>query len=126
MPIFDQGYQHWSGTLSGHASRWLAVTRQGVRAQMKNRWVRALIILAWIPAGLLVFATSVWGLFEQKSTLVMPLVESMQIIPAEIRAGPKMYRGAVWTMAYFFFFYVEITFAMLLVVLVGPNLVSQD
>ena len=31
MPIFDQGYQHWSGTLSGHSWRWLTITRHGVR-----------------------------------------------------------------------------------------------
>ena len=31
MPIFDQGYQHWTGHLSGHAWRWLAITRHGVR-----------------------------------------------------------------------------------------------
>ena len=31
MPIFDQGYQHWQGKLSGHAWRWLSITRQGVR-----------------------------------------------------------------------------------------------
>jgi hypothetical protein len=31
MPIFDQGYQHWSGALSGHAWRWLVITRHGVR-----------------------------------------------------------------------------------------------
>ena len=37
MPIFDQGYQHWQGQLSGQAGRWLAITRQGVRAQLKNR-----------------------------------------------------------------------------------------
>ena len=31
MPIFDQGYQHWSGKLWGHGWRWLAITRHGVR-----------------------------------------------------------------------------------------------
>ena len=36
MPIFDQGYQHWKGTLSGHAWRWLAITRQGLRGQLKS------------------------------------------------------------------------------------------
>ena len=40
MPIFDQGYQHWTGPLSGHAWRWLAVARHGVRATLKNRVVR--------------------------------------------------------------------------------------
>ena len=36
MPIFDQGYQHWDGKLSGHAWRWLAVARRGVKTQLKQ------------------------------------------------------------------------------------------
>ena len=39
MPIFDQGYQHWSGQLSGHAWRWLAITRHGVRIGMQSRTI---------------------------------------------------------------------------------------
>ena len=39
MPIFDQGYQHWSGALSGQAWRWLTITRQGVRVEPFGRVV---------------------------------------------------------------------------------------
>ena len=46
MPIFDQGYQHWQGKLSGHGWRWLAVARHGVRAQLKNRFVRLMLLMA--------------------------------------------------------------------------------
>ncbi len=47
MPIFDQGYQHWTGELTGHAWRWLAITRHGVRVGMKNRLLATR--LAWSP-----------------------------------------------------------------------------
>ena len=50
MPILDQGYQHWNGTLKGHAGRWLAITRQGIRAQSRNRWVWFVIAIACLPA----------------------------------------------------------------------------
>ena len=53
MPIFDQGYQHWSGTLSGHAWRWLTITRHGVRVGMKNILLRLLVIVSWLPAAVL-------------------------------------------------------------------------
>ena len=43
MPIFDQGYQHWSGELSGHTWRWLAITRHGVRVALSNRWIRGVL-----------------------------------------------------------------------------------
>src|SRR5439155_1747445 len=54
MPIFDQGYQHWKGPLAGHAWRWLAVARHGVRATLKGRIVKGLLFLAWVPAMVLV------------------------------------------------------------------------
>src|ERR1700681_3509418 len=50
MPIFDQGYQHWNGELTSHAWRWWAITRHGVRVGMKNRFLRLMIIVAWLPA----------------------------------------------------------------------------
>src|SRR5437016_206429 len=72
MPIFDQGYQHWQGTLSGQAGRWLAITRRGVRTQLKNRGVRWVILAAWGPALLLSSFLVVWGLFEKQSSLLTP------------------------------------------------------
>ena len=74
MPIFDQGYQHWEGTLSGHAWRWWTITRRGVRAQLKSRWVRIIVILAWVPALALAFLMIVWGLLEQQAELIQPLL----------------------------------------------------
>src|SRR5205823_9027273 len=74
MPIFDQGYQHWSGELTGHGRRWLAITRHGVRIGMKNRLLRIALLVAWLPAVVLASFLCVWGLLEQKSDLVQPLV----------------------------------------------------
>ena len=78
MPIFDQGYQHWSGELSGHAWRWLAITRHGVRVALKNRFLRLLLIIAWMPdvllrigERLLTWITRIWrGLFAYQIILV--------------------------------------------------------
>ena len=53
MPIFDQGYQHWKGALSGHAWRWLAITRQGLRGQLKGTLslARILLLLALVAGA---------------------------------------------------------------------------
>ena len=59
MPIFDQGYQHWSGHLSSDATRWLAITRRGVRTALHGRIVRLALILAYLPAILLVVGAAV-------------------------------------------------------------------
>ena len=126
MPIFDQGYQHWRGRLSGHAWRWLAVTRQGVRQQFQRRRTKWLVASAFVPALMLATVLVFWGLLEQQSTLIEPFLFLVQGLPDEVRAGPKAYRAAVWTVAFNVFFRVETLFAMLLVLAVGPDLVSQD
>jgi ABC-2 type transport system permease protein len=126
MPIFDQGYQHWQGTLSGQAGRWLAITRRGVRTQLKNRWVRWVILAAWGPALLLSSFLIVWGLFEKQSSLLTPYLVFFQNLPEELKAGPRGYRTTFWTLAFRQFFDIQLFFSMILVLLVGPDLISQD
>ncbi|MFO0953342.1 MAG: ABC transporter permease subunit [Isosphaeraceae bacterium] len=126
MPIFDQGYQHWQGPISGHAWRWLAVTRQGVRQQSRRKLTRWLVAVAFVPALVLAAVLVLWGLLEQQSSLLQPFMFLIQGLPDEIRNGPKAFRPAVWTFAFEFFFDTETLFAMLLVLTVGPDLVSQD
>src|SRR5205814_9273044 len=82
MPIFDQGYQHWQGPLSGHGWRWLAIARHGVRVQRKNRILRLLVLLAWLPAVALIVAVALWGLVEQQSETVLGLVRNL--LPADV------------------------------------------
>lgn len=124
MPIFDQGYQHWQGTLSGHGWRWLAVARHGVRAQLQNRFVRLLLFVAWMPALALVATLTLWGLLEQQAESVIAFLQ--RLLPPEVVAQPRDYRTAVWTVAYSYFFKAELLCSLFLVMLVGPNLVSRD
>jgi ABC-2 type transport system permease protein len=126
MPIFDQGYQHWQGRLSGHAFRWLAITLQGVRQQRRWWLTKWLVAVSFVPALVLGGFLVLWGLLEQQSTLLQPFMAILQVLPEEIRSGPKAYRGAVWTMAFHWFFSIETFFSMLLVLAVGPDLVSKD
>jgi ABC-2 type transport system permease protein len=124
MPIFDQGYQHWQGELSGHGWRWLAVARHGVRAQLQNRFVRLLLFFAWMPALALVAFLTLWGLLEQQAESVITFLQ--RLLPPEMVAQPRDYRTAVWTIAYTYFFKVELFCSLVLVMIVGPNLVSRD
>lgn len=124
MPIFDQGYQHWQGQLSGHGSRWLAVARHGVRAQLQNRFVRLLLFVAWMPAIALVAALTLWGLLEQQAESVINFLR--RLLPADVMAQPRDYRTAFWTVAYSYFFKAELICSLFLVMVVGPNLVSRD
>jgi ABC-2 type transport system permease protein len=127
MPVFDQGYQHWSGTLSGHAWRWLTVARHGVRVGMKNIFLRLFIIASWLPAAFMAFILCAWGLLEHKS----PLVESLRPVlafffPPEMIADPLHYRVHVWTLCYHYFLSFELYVSMVVVLLAGPSLISLD
>jgi ABC-2 type transport system permease protein len=127
MPIFDQGYQHWSGELTGHRWRWLAITRHGVRIGMKNRLLRIALLVAWLPAVVLAFSLCVWGLIEQKSDLVQPLMQFVtSILGQEIVDNPKTFRVEVWTLCYDYFLLTELRFSMIVILLVGPGLISRD
>ena len=124
MPIFDQGYQHWRGPLSGHAWRWLTIARHGVRVQMQNRLLRILLLVSWLPAIGLVLAAVLWGMAEQKSANVLALLRTL--FPDDVLSEPQAYRATIWTLAYSFFFKFQMFFIMLLVAIAGPGLISQD
>src|SRR5205807_6244091 len=100
MPIFDQGYQHWNGHLSGQAWRWLVIARHGVRTQMKNRAVLLLLLVAWVPAFALVTYLALWGLIEQKSESVMAWFGALLSDRPGLVDNPVVYRRAAWTLGY--------------------------
>ena len=109
MPIFDQGYQHWSGHTSGHAWRWLAITRRGVRTALQGRIVRLALLLAFFPAILLVVVLCIWGLVERQSAAIdaiKPLL--MALLGQPILAGPRDYRVEVWTLSFHYFLFWEL------------------
>lgn len=126
MPILDQGYQHWTGSLLGQTWRWAVIARQGVRGQIKNRWVWGLFVASCIPALVLTAFLVLWGLFERKSSLLTPLLFLFQGLPDELRAGPRGFRTTFWTLAFDQFLAGQVVTSMFLVLLIGPELISQD
>src|SRR5436190_22516445 len=126
MPIFDQGYQHFSGHLSGHAWRWLAITRHGVRTAMKNRAIRLLLFVAWTPALALAAMLCLWGLLERNSDLIAPIRQFLSFLGKETIQAPLHYLVQVWTLCYDLFFTIQLRFSMFLILIIGPQLISQD
>src|SRR5438067_8963697 len=100
MPIFDQGYQHWQGTLSGHGWRWLAVTRHGVRVGMQNRALRMIVIASWIPSLMLAGVLALWGMVEQKAAFAMQMLSSLFPVE-EFLSDPVTFRVPMWTMCFY-------------------------
>jgi len=126
MPIFDQGYQHWNGQTSGHAWRWFTIARQGVRSALKGRLMRIALLAAWSPAIALAAMLCVWGLLERGSTVIASIRPMLEFLYPQLIADPKHFRVVVWTLSYDYFTIVEMQISMILILLVGPNLISQD
>jgi ABC-2 type transport system permease protein len=129
MPIFDQGYQHWNGPLSGHAWRSLAIARHGVRIGMQRRVFRSMLLVALLPAMALGGALSMWALVERKLAIAEPIEQFLRfngILNPQIFTDPQHYRTVVWTLCYNLFLSSELILSMVLVLLVGPDLISQD
>lgn len=123
MPIFEQGYQHWEGQRAGLAMRWWTIARHGARVERRWWLTRLFSLLGIIPALILTMALVFWGLVEQKSGLVGWLIRQL---PDAFQTNPKAFRVVIWTIAYQYFFMVQIFYCMLMVVIVGPRLISQD
>jgi ABC-2 type transport system permease protein len=123
MPIFDQGYQHWNGHLASQVWRWWAISRQGVRAQLKNKMTRLWILVCFGPALALVGFMILWSLLEQGNQSIQTI---LQFLPQQFRDIPKDYRVTVWTLAYHIFFMGQLFMLMILVLLIGPGLISND
>jgi ABC-2 type transport system permease protein len=128
VPIIDQGYQHWSGELSGHAWRWLAIARHGVRVGMREQFVKILIFGACGPAVVLAAFLCLWGLIERNSASFRPFLDFLSHFGfgPQVLADPRSFRVEFWTICYSVFMDVEIFAAMILVLLVGRQLIGQD
>ena len=64
-----------------------------------------------------------WSLLEQGNSYIKPWLAT---VSKELADVPQDYRVAMWTLAYHFFFYIQYFLLMVLVLLVGPGLISKD
>jgi ABC-2 type transport system permease protein len=88
--------------------------------------VKIVLVAALLPAILLAFMLSLWGLLERNSDAITAFLPFLGFLDPEILAGPRPYRVQIWTLSYSIFLGVELYFAMFLILLVGPGLISQD
>ena len=133
MPIHDLGYRGWEGQRSARWLRPLVIARSGVSLILKRKWLRLLLVVAWLPVlfpALGIFA------FEYSST-----EEGMRRTIAGMLRGPlgrpdlvfvaaddpEAARHEVWSTLILLYFRVPQLFAMVgLVGLIAPMLVSYD
>jgi len=125
MPIFDQGYQHWNGTLHTRFWRWWAIARRGAWQASKNRFTRFVLFASLMPSLALATVLALWGLVEQQASWADLFLKTFGL-PETIFSDPARLRNVVWTLAFHYFSIFEFMAAMILVLLAGPELISQD
>jgi ABC-2 type transport system permease protein len=79
-----------------------------------------------MPALALTAFLCLWGLIERKSDLVTRILPALQFLSQQVLLDPKNFRVDIWRLAYTFFMEAELWISMILVLMVGPNLISQD
>lgn len=133
MPVHDLGYRAWQGD---RAEQWLrpwVVARGGISLIFKRRWLRIMLMFAWLPVLLPAFGIFA---FEYSSTnpSLQELIVNMLSQPlgqpelaVQIVNDPEAARHQVWCSLILIFFRYPQLFAMVtLIGLITPLLVSYD
>lgn len=133
MPIHDLGYRAWQGRRAARILRVWEVAHSGISLVWRRRWLRMMLMLAWLPIIAPAFAVFA---FEYSATepelqhfvaqlLGGPLGQpelAMQVV-----TDPEAARHQVWsTLILAFFRYPQLFAMVILIGLIAPMLVSYD
>jgi ABC-2 type transport system permease protein len=61
VPIHDQGYRRYEGRRVTHGRAWWVIARTTIQADLRRRWVLALLLFAWTPfvvRGVMLYAAA--------------------------------------------------------------------
>jgi hypothetical protein len=133
VPVHDLGYRKWKGVRAARLLRPLVIARGGIGLILKRRWLRFMLVLAWLP--IIVPAFGIFA-FEYSSTepdmqrMIVNIVRGPLGRPdlgAMILSDPESARHEVWSTLILTYFRYPQLFAMVgLIGLIAPILVSYD
>ncbi len=133
MPIHDLGYRSWNGNRSARILRWLTVAKGGIQLVLKRKWLRFMLLIAWLPV---VFPAMGIFAFEYSGTdpgIQKGIVEVISVPLGQPELGrlivddPDLARHQVWSTLILAFFRYPQLFAMVtLIGLIAPLLISYD
>lgn len=134
MPIHDLGYRAWKGRLMPEISRSWVIAETGISLAWKNRWLRRLLLLAWLPA---VYFGAAFFFFEQAlgnreeirvALSFVPPFPGVEVVRAALETGdPATARHMAWAWLLLGFFrYPQGLLMALAVGLIAPPLVARD
>ena len=112
MPISEQGYRHWPGTLVERRRPWAPITRLGVKLAFKRKYFKFVLGLSLLPA--LIFSVGVY--ISEKIEDFKFMIRGRNRLPAVDPAYFKAY----FTSDFLLFMMVMI------MVLAGAGLIADD
>lgn len=135
MPIFEVGYRHWEGTRRSPVLRCWSITRTGMSLAWRSIILRRILLFSLAP--LLYFAPVFFAIGyvtdaarpDRHEDAWYGLVRSFAgpRLADRLADSPESVRPAAWSAAFTTFFsWPQTIFMMLIVVIVGPGLISQD
>lgn len=136
MPVHDLGYRRWSGSRLPPFDRWKAIVSTGVRLAWQGKYLKRLLIVAWIPVlyvGALLVAIE-WVILQNGAAAVAGILPAVVDGPAEITrlttlavSEPGMFREELWRRLILIYFRTPQPILMALMVgLIAPPLISKD
>lgn len=133
MPIHDLGYRSWNGKRSARILRWLTVAKGGIQLVLKRKWLRFMLLIAWLPVvfpAMGIFAFEYSGTEPGMQRGIVRIVSGPLGQPGlgnMIVNEPDAARKQVWSTLILAFFRYPQLFAMVtLIGLIAPLLVSYD
>ncbi len=82
MPIHDVGYRPWNYQKSPVWTRWLIIAQSGIRLTFKSKWIRRVMLFAWLPV--LFWASAFFGVEQMLGQNGLGASASNEILtPAE-------------------------------------------
>ena len=133
MPVHDLGYRPWQGDRTTQWVRPWVVARSGISLVWRRRWLRTMLMLAWLPIvvpALALFAfeySSVEPDFQRAIVGLMRGPLRQPELARQLVDDPDQARHQVWSTLILVFFRYPQLFAMVgLIGLVAPMLVSYD
>jgi ABC-type transport system involved in multi-copper enzyme maturation permease subunit len=134
LPLHDLGYRRWSGELNPQVLRWWVIAQTGVRLAWRSRWLRRLLVLAWLPAAL---CGAAFFALEKSLTNPGDVANVLRIVSKnypqaglvadEIKKDPSVARVTLWPMVLLTFFRLpQGVITVMLVALIAPPLIARD
>ena len=137
MPLHDLGYRAWQGRPEPERRRWWVIAQTGSRLAWKSRWLRRLLLVAWLPmvymgAGFFAYeqvvaSPELSGAGRTARVFLQQFPESRALLSDAASDDPAHERHQVWSwLLSTFFRYPQGVLLVLVVGLIAPPLVAQD